>query len=414
MEKHDISNWSHDPPPQSALARYPVQGGLLHVLALLKDSLIILGGAHPATARQFCPPREVLHFYICGLVLIGTMLMTASTVTSVLHFAIDDGQFHIAFALVGILAGAMQGAGDNLLQYNRKWVERGNAMLRMTGLRLPEVQPSRGQTLFVNLVRGMQGCVTGALAGVCLLLAAMQPATTEYAAHKFRTEQPQVWIESTKQVDGAIARTTEERDRIKLRVDQDSRMISSLRQDSVRRVVRADKRAPSVSAAQGQISGLEAALAADTAELNAVSAKLDRQLADRNAEIARVARSSPSAVAQLSGLSGKLEAVAAITKNDPKLLFFVIAFQVISLALELLPMWLSLSDRFFPSSYAAHVALRSFLEAKKIAEDGAAELGLHSAARRTTTPANDNMTPPRRRGRPPKNDLNGKAEGGQS
>jgi hypothetical protein len=310
--------------------------------------------------------------------------MTASTVTTVLHFAIGDGHFHILYALVGILVGAMQGASDNVLQYRKKFLERGNAENSRVGMLLPQVVQRAWVAVSLSFVRLQQGLAIGMLGGLCMILAAMQPGIENYSVRKFTTDNLAASAEATKLVDAGISRTTDDEKAAAGRVDQLNRMLVTLRQENVRRVVRTGSRSasPSTSASDAQIATLEGTLAAEAASRNTLKAKLDQELADRNAEIERRIQSSPNAVPKLAGLSGQLEALTALTKDDPKLLLFIIAFQVISLALELSPMWISLSDRYFPSSYAAHLAMQHFIDVTKISDEGARRLGVHPDSRK--------------------------------
>jgi hypothetical protein len=424
-KKHDLTGRSHDQ-PREGKSFADIAATWRSKLANL---LIISGGGHPQTVRQVSSSRETLDFIIVGLVLLGTMLMTASTVTTVLHFAADDGRFHILYALVGILVGAMQGASDNILQYRKKLLERGLAELRRVGMRLPEVvqRPGVAVTLFIQ--RLLQGAGIGSLAGLCLILLAMHTSINAFGTRKFMTDNPAVSLEMTKLVDSAITHSTDERNAATGRTDQLNRMLATLRQENVRRTVRPGSRAASTSTAapDAQIAALETTLAAETSRRDALSAKLDQQLADRNGEIERRILSSPNVVPKLSGLSGQIEALTALTKSDPKILVFIIIFQLVSLALELSPMWISLNDRFFPSTYAAHLAMESFNDVTKIGRDGARRLGLlppedevpaaRPAQESVPAPANDDApvtpsplngaTPPRRgRGRPRTNNVN--------
>lgn len=360
MEQFDLSGRSYD---------QPVSGR--SIAALGGDLLITLGGGHPATARRVAPPREVLDLMILGLVLLGTMIMTASTVTTVLHLATGDGQFHVVHALIGALVGCMQGLADNVLQYRRKFLERGAAECRRVGVRLPEIVQRQLLTTLLGLVRALQGTAVGMLAGICVMLAAMQGPIDGYATRKFMTDNPSVTTESTKLVDASIQRTADDLKAATGRVDQINRMLANLRQDNVRRATRTGSRnaAPPSTASETQIAALENTLAAETSAREALTAKLERQQAARNADIEHRIQSSPTAIPKLSGLSGQLQALTALTKDDFKLLVFTVIFQIVSLALELSPMWISLSDKLFPSSYAAAMAMQHFIDVTAIGHE---------------------------------------------
>ncbi len=434
--KHDFSDRSHDQP------RKPK--------GMIGNGLIVFGGAHPRTLREGSSEREVLDFMIFGWLLVGSALLTASTVTTILHFAMGDGHFHLLYALFGIGIGALQGTIDNVLQYRRSLYERGCAELRRAGMRLPEVVQRRSAVALLRGVRLVQGGAIGVLGGVCMILAAMGPSIDAYSTRKFLADNQTVAIEATRMVDAGVARTTDDFKAATARVDQLNRMLTTLRQDKVRRAVRTGDRTAvsSTSASDAQIAILQRDLDAETSKRDALKVALDRQqLADRNAAIERNILTAPNAIPKLSGLSGQLEALAALTKDDPKLLFFVIAFQLISLALELGPMWVSVS--YFPSTYAARMTMQHFIDVTKISEEGARQLGVKPTQEQNApetdksagaAPANDNAqpgmpasssvsagnndplraqmngaTPPRRgRGRPRKNPIVPPPAGGSS
>jgi hypothetical protein len=383
--KHDFSDRSHDQP------RKPK--------GMVANGLIVLGGAHPRTLREGSSEREVLDFMIFGWLLVGSALLTASTVTTILHFAMGDGHFHLLYALFGIGIGALQGTIDNVLQYRRSHYERGYTELRRAGMRLPEVVQRRSAVTLLRAVRLLQGGAIGVLGGVCMILAAMGPSIDAYSTRKFLADNRTVAIEATRMVDAGVARTTDDFKAATVRVDQLNRMLTTLRQDNVRRAVRTGGRTAvsSTSASDAQIAILQRDLDAETSKRDGLKATLDRQLADSNAVIERNITTAPNAIPKLSGLSGQLEALAALTKDDPKLLFFVIAFQLISLALELGPMWVSVS--YFPSTYAARMTMQHFIDVTKISEEGARQLGVKPTQQQNApetdksagaAPANDN------------------------
>jgi hypothetical protein len=370
MQQDDLSRQSLDPPDgPSSLSQLPTLAG---------DFLLTLGGVHAATTRRVSPPHEVEYRQWAGFLLLLTMMTTASTFTTVLHFAVGDGEFHIPFVLVGLLVAALQGTSDNLLQYRKPILERGCAELTWVGMRLPRIVKRSWTTLVQNLVRVFQGGGIGALAGFCFVAVVIQPSVHVYQLKDFLTQNPTAAVEAARQIDQTISQTADEYKASTARTEQINRMLTDLRQNNVRRATRGSTRALAVSseAVEKQIKDLESSLAVETATRNASAGKLDKQRANRNADIERTMRSMPGVTPMLSGLAGQLEAIAALAKNDWKLIVFIVVFQAISLALELSPMWVSLSDRFYPSAYAAHVAMEAFLYAKRIQDEGALKLGL--------------------------------------
>jgi hypothetical protein len=209
-----------------------------------------------------------------------------------------------------------------------------------------------------------------------MILLAMQPGIDNYSAHKFMIDNPVASAVATRLVDAGIERTTTDVAASKAQIDQLNRMRTTLRQENVRRAVRDRSHSPlpATSSSDVQLDKLDAALASETAKHDALKATLSTQIAERNNDIEQKTLSSPNVVPKLAGLSGQLEALTALTRDDPKLLFFTIVFQVISVALELSPMWISLSV--FPSRYAAHLSLQHFIEVSKASEVGARQLGV--------------------------------------
>jgi hypothetical protein len=373
--KYDFSSRSHDEaPPRVSL------------VAPLQSFLIVLGGGHPETVRRVAPGREVLDLMIFGLVLLGSMLLTASTITSVLHFAIGDGHFHLLYALIGIVVALVQGTIDNVFQYRRTLHERGCAELRRSGVRLPEIFEQLWAVTLAKLVRVSQGIATGVLGGVCFMLATMAPGTETYIASKYLADNPTLASDATKLVDAGINRSNDDFKAATDRVRKLDQMVTAIRQDDVRRTVRGASRNSGSPTAAGdaELRKLENNLNAESAKRDQLRAALDKQIADRNAAIERHIATAQNAVPKLSGLSGQLQALAALTNDDWKLLIFVIGFQVISLALELGPMWISFV--YFPSVYAAHEALQHYIKVTTIGEEGMRQLGV--------TPPNDPPEPP--------------------
>ena len=241
--KHDFSDRSHDQPAELKIS-------------LLDRLWISASGAEPETAVRHCSKKEISDIKALGLVLLGSSCLSAITATTVLHLALGDGGFHPLFAVGGIAIGSLQGVIDNVLQYRGTIYAKGSAELRRAGIKLPEILRPGSASAIVRLVRILQGAALGALGGLCLTLAALSPDTRAYVDNKFLTDNRVVAAEMTKIVDASIARTQDDLKAETTHVDQLNRMLSSLRQDNVRRIVRASGRsaAPSISTSDGQIA----------------------------------------------------------------------------------------------------------------------------------------------------------------
>ncbi len=365
--KHDFSGRSHDQPAELEIS-------------LLDRLWVSAGGAEPETVVKHCSKKEISDFKALGLVLLGSSCLTAVTATTVFHLALGDGGFHPLFAVGGVAIGALQGVVDNALQYRGTIYAKGIAELRRAGIKLPDILRPGSASATVRLVRILQGAALGALGGLCLTLAALSVDTRAYIDNRFLTDNRVVAAEMTKIVDAGIARTQDDLKAETTHVDQLNRMLSSLRQDNIRRIVRADGRtaAPSTSTSDGQITAIERTLAEATAKRDALKEALATQTADRNPAIEKAILTAPSHVEKRVGLSGQLAALSELTKDDPKLLLLLIlAFEIISFALELGPMWCA--ARYLPSAYAARVTLQHFIEVSKLAREGATELGATGA-----------------------------------
>jgi hypothetical protein len=364
--KHDFSDRSHDQPPELEIS-------------LLDRLWISAGGGEPETVVKHCSKKEISDFKALGLVLLGSSCLSAATATTVFHLALGDGTFHPLFAVGGAAIGTLQGVIDNVLQYRGTIYAKGIAELRRAGMKLPEIVRPGSASAIVRLVRILQGAALGALGGLCLTLAALSVDTRAHIDNKFFTENRVVTAETTKIIDASIARTQEDLKVETTHVEQLNRMLSSLRQDNIRRIVRANGRAaaPSTSSSDGQITAIERTLAEATAKRDALREALATQTADRNPAIEKAILTAPNHVEKRVGLSGQLAALSEQTKDDPKLLLLILAFEIISFALELGPMWCA--AKYIPSAYAARVTLQHFIEVSKLVKEGAKELGAPAA-----------------------------------
>jgi hypothetical protein len=148
-----------------------------------------------------------------------------------------------------------------------------------------------------------------------------------------------------------------------------SRQLQSLRQNDVRRAIDAGRRKGAVvePASSPQIATLEKTLTEESAKRDALKTALDK-VENRNEAIEKAILSAPYHKPKRSGLSGQIEALSAISRDNPKLLILIIAFELISLALELGPM--VCAAVYIPSALAARVALEHFIEVRRTARSG--------------------------------------------
>lgn len=125
-----------------------------------------------------------------------------------------------------------------------------------------------------------------------------------------------------------------------------------------------------------------------------LAAAVSSEEVGRNAAIEKTITESPNAVRRRSGLSAQVEALSALSDENPRLLVILLAIEFLSLCLELGPLWAASTK--IPSSLAARIALDQFIEVSALAKDGAEELGARRADEpepagpADTAPANDN------------------------
>jgi hypothetical protein len=131
--------------------------------------------------------------------------------------------------------------------------------------------------------------------------------------------------------------------------------------------------AATIAASDAQSTKLAASLAAELAVQDGLRVTLAKQIANRDPEVERRVAASPNVAPKPSGLSGQLEAIAALTHDNIPLLMFLIPLTIISAALELSPVWIAL--RFYPASYGSALAMWRFTEVTAIGERGAEALG---------------------------------------
>jgi hypothetical protein len=421
--KYDVSNRSHDEISTSTIST-------------LDRFLIPLSGIPVDFAHQHGQPQELSDLRALGIVLLGSSALSATTATVGLHLAMGDGGFHPWYALAGLFVGGLTGAIDYVVQYKGTLNSRGHSELRRAGLKLPDTERATRIPFFVRLVRVGQAATFGFLGGTFLFIAANISDIHSHIDAKFMGTNRTVAEEVSKLVDGGIARSKQALAIQDTEVANLSRSIQSMRSNDVKRVTGRKANAPPPPS-NPQLDALERRLTETAATRDKLAVAVSKQEEGRNAAIEKAINESPNAVRKRAGLAAQIEAISALTAEDPKLLVIVLALEFLSLALELGPMWAAATK--LPSALAARLARDHFVEVTSLATEGAVRLGLRKAGDRevaepvaeqvaaadiaappvteTAQPAaNDNFpvlpsslngaTPPRRgRGRPRKNNV---------
>jgi hypothetical protein len=283
---------------------------------------------------------------------------------------------HPLLILAGLGVGALQGIIDCFVQYKGSLFPQGLAELANAGLKLPVPGRALYVSHLIRITRIVQGCTFGFLGGLVFMLAANGTDIRAYIDEKFMAENHVVAEESARMVDAGIARSRDALSLETAELNNLSRAIQSLRTSDVRRAIAAGRKTsqPSAPASDVQLAALEKRLADETARRDTLKAAVDAQETGRNAAIEISVSNAPHHIPRRNGLSAQLGALSALTREDPKLLLLILAFELISLALELGPMFCAAT--YVPSAYAARVALDHFEEVTKVARSGAERLGV--------------------------------------
>jgi hypothetical protein len=360
--KLDLSNRSHD-----EISTSPI-GAL--------DRLFISpSGISVDDAYQYGTPQERSDLRALGVVLLGSSALSAVTTTLGLHLAMGDGGFHPVYALAGLFVGALTGAIDYVVQYKGTLNARGLSELRRAGLKLPDTETATRVPFFVRLVRVGQAATFGFLGGTFLVIAANSSDVQSFIDTKYFTSNRIVAEEAAKQVDVGVARGKQALAVQDAEVGNLSRSIQAMRSNDVKRAIGRKAGAP-LPPSDPQVEALERRLADATATRERLAAVVSKQEDGRNAAIEKVINESPSAIRKRSGLAAQIEAISALTSENPKLLLIVLALDFLSLMLELGPVWAAATK--IPSALAARLALEHFIEVTRLATSGAERLGVRT------------------------------------
>jgi hypothetical protein len=366
-----------------------------------------------------------------GAVLLGSSALSSVTATAGFHLALGDGSFHPLYAAAGLGIGALTGAIDYVVQYKGTLNARGLAALRRAGLNLPDSESTQTGPRLIRIGRVAQAATFGFLGGLFFILAGNGSDIRAYLDYKFMTANKAVALDASKLVDLSTARSKQALSLQDGEVNNLSRSIQALRSNDVRRSIGRKTNSPA-AASDPQLAALEQRLVDETAKRDALAATVNAQETSRNAAIEKSINESPNAVRKRDGLSAQVEALSAITSENPKLLTIILAIEFLSLCLELGPLWAASTK--ISSALAARIALDHFIEVSALVKEGAEKLGARPVDEAKTTkpaeaaPTNDNVpfdssfvassdndplragmngvTPPRRpRGRPRKNSV---------
>jgi Domain of unknown function (DUF4407) len=361
--KHDFSDRSHEQ------AR-PGKPG-----EMIERTLINLSGIPADYAYEHGSQQERSDLKALGAILLGSSALTSITATVGLHLALGDGGFHPWYAAMGIFVGALTGAIDYTVQYKGTLASRGLSENRRAGLKLPDSESTSRLSFFVRLVRVGQAATFGFLGGMFLIIATNFTDVHSYIDNKFTTLNRPVAEEAAKLTDAAIARNRQALSVLDAEINNLSRLIQAVRLNDVKRAVGRKANAPPPTS-NPQLEALERQLAETTVKRDAVAATLSNQEGNRNAAIEKAINASPNVIRKRTGLAAQLEALSALTDENPRLILVFLALELLSLALELGPMWAAASR--IPSALAGKLALDHFVLVSERAKEGAEKLGVRA------------------------------------
>jgi hypothetical protein len=359
MTKYDSSDQSHD-----TISNAPISA--------LDRCLIPLSGIPADFAHQYGSRQELSDLRVTGAILLGTSALSAITSTAGLHLVMGDGAFHPSYAAAGLFIGGLTGAIDFMCQYKGTLNSRGLAELRRGGLKLPDAESTTRIPFFVRLVRVGQAAVFGFLGGTFLIIGANFSDVHSYIDGKFMGANPTVAADAAKLADTGIARAKQALSVEEGEVNNLSRSIQAMRSNDTRRSIGRKSNAPPTTS-DPKLDVLRGQLAEAVAKRDSLAKNVSEQESGRNGFIEKTIDENPTAIRKRTGLAAQLEALSALTSENPKLLLFILAFEFLSLALELGPMWAAATR--IPSALAARLSLEHFIRVSTLSKEGAEKLG---------------------------------------
>lgn len=371
-------------PAQSPPHDTPARG------SVIERMLINLSGIPANVAYEHGSVHERSDLMVAGAVLVGSSSLTGVTATTGLYLGLGNGSLGPLYVLAGIGIGLLTGMIDLAVQFKGAIGIHGQKELRRAGLSLPAVGGTRYG--LIRAGRVAQAATFGLLGGLFLTLAANQSDIRAYETARYLALNKTVAAEAARTVDNGIARSKKTLALQESELNSLSRSAQSLRANDVRRAI--GRRNGATETANAQLDALEQRMSTEAAKRDALAADVTAREMGRGAAIEKIVDEWPNAVRKRTGLAAQIEALSNLTAENPKFLLLLLAFEFLSLCLELGPMWAAASK--IPSSLAARIALDHFLVVSALAKDGAEKLGLlkdDGVEKPSAAPANDNLPP---------------------
>jgi hypothetical protein len=353
-------------------------------IGLLCTALLMAGGVHPQTMIERCGTQEIFNTKIRGAILILSCLFTALSFCTVAHLAVGSGSFSFGLALASVGLAALIGTTDNYVWYCSSIYSQGLTELANAGLQI-QAPVNSSSTRLVFALRVLQGATLGLLSGLFLTVAANITDINARIESDYLYENRFAAAEVSKPIDAEIARASDAVTAQNAQVGALTRQVVAL-QTETRRAVSAGRRTSNVSAPalETQLVAFERKRTDETAKLDELKGRLAKLVAGRNEAVMKAIETAPQHSPRRDGFLGKLNALDAITRENPKLLLMILALELIALGMELAPVLAK--QRYVPSTYAAIVTLEQLTATASLAHDGAKRLAQYDEdeARKTS------------------------------
>jgi hypothetical protein len=345
--KADLTPRSHekvDRPPGNALSRL----------------LISASGIPASLAYQHADAHERSDLAATGAALFASAALTAASATAGFHIALGDSTSYLACMGYGAGIGGITGLGDYLLQYKGTISAKGHAFLNRLGIKLPDAEAARTAPKYVRIGRVVQSGLFGSLTALFFMLVANDSAIRAYINQQFLAANSASAIAATQIVDDQIARAKRGLEI----VDGNVTMLQTTRRSGGKRN---DKTA-------ARIEQNEKKFAAEDRTREGRAARVDELEANRFAAIEKLIMQAPGAIPKNDGLGGKTDAFFALSKDSPRLFGLSAIIEFLSLALECLPLWLSVTR--LESPLAGRIVLDQFIAGTRLSQEGIRTLGV--------------------------------------
>jgi hypothetical protein len=349
--KADLTNRWYEVPPEKPPG------------TIIDRWLINPSGVSASIAYQYGDAHQRSNLRAMGAALYGSSLLTAFTITAGVHVAFGDGNFHPSYFLCGLFIGGLAGLGDYLLQYKPSIEESGQEYLRRNcGLKLAEADAAKGVPRFIRVTRLTQAGIVGGLGSVFIFILADSGLVQAHINRKFLEENKASAAIAARIVDEQIARAK----RGFTIADGNVVSLSS----SLRRL---SNRKPTQTARER--------LEREERQINEQSRGLDERAAsvgaledDRFRKIEKLIMEYPGAIPRDNGFGGKIDAYFSEVSARPLRLIFLAAWDLFSLLLECLPLWLAATK--IPSPLAGRIVLDQYVQGRKLRLEANSQLDI--------------------------------------